>query len=95
MTLNRCLLSVIITKHFAHYPTGFVFAQLSLLSPPAFFIGAELQLTFPIRDGTIIPAFRLEHNLSVSYHVFHLKDHVFQTLMDRYNIYLFYYSLLL
>ena len=47
--------------------------------------GGDLQLTFPIRDGTILPAFRLEHNLSVSQHVFHLKDQIYQTLMERYS----------
>ncbi|XP_035703337.1 zinc finger MIZ domain-containing protein 2 isoform X3 [Folsomia candida] len=43
----------------------------------------ELRLTFPVRDGTILPPFRLEHNLAVSNHVFHLKPTVHQTLMWR------------
>ncbi|RWS17762.1 zinc finger MIZ domain-containing protein 1-like protein [Dinothrombium tinctorium] len=43
----------------------------------------ELRLTFPVRDGVILPPFRLEHNLAVSNHVFHLKPSVFQTLMTR------------
>lgn len=43
----------------------------------------ELRLTFPVKDGIILPPFRLEHNLSVSNHVFMLKPSVFQTLMNR------------
>ena len=43
----------------------------------------ELRLTFPIRDGVMLPPFRLEHNLAVSNHVFHLRDSVYQTLMWR------------
>ena len=43
----------------------------------------ELRLTFPIRDGILLPPFRLEHNLAVSNHVFQLKPTVHQTLMWR------------
>ena len=43
----------------------------------------ELRLTFPVRDGTILAPFRLEHNLAVSNHVFHLKPTVHQTLVWR------------
>ncbi|XP_078316465.1 zinc finger MIZ domain-containing protein 1-like isoform X2 [Crassostrea virginica] len=43
----------------------------------------ELRLTFPVRDGVVLPPFRLEHNLAVSNHVFHLRDSVYQTLMWR------------
>jgi len=43
----------------------------------------ELRLTFPVRDGILLPPFRLEHNLAVSNHVFHLKPQVHQTLMFR------------
>lgn len=43
----------------------------------------ELRLTFPVRDGIILPPFRLQHNLAVSNHVFHLKSTVHQTLMWR------------
>ncbi|XP_011339603.2 zinc finger MIZ domain-containing protein 1 isoform X2 [Ooceraea biroi] len=43
----------------------------------------ELRLTFPVKDGTILPPFRLEHNLAVSNHVFQLKPTVHQTLMWR------------
>ncbi|KFM81474.1 Zinc finger MIZ domain-containing protein 1, partial [Stegodyphus mimosarum] len=43
----------------------------------------ELRLTFPVRDGVILNPFRLEHNLAVSNHVFHLKPSVHQTLMWR------------
>ncbi|XP_031562916.1 zinc finger MIZ domain-containing protein 1-like isoform X5 [Actinia tenebrosa] len=42
-----------------------------------------IRLTFPVRDGIVLPAFRLEHNLAVSNHVFHLRDSVHQTLMQR------------
>ena len=43
----------------------------------------ELRLTFPVRDGVVLPPFRLEHNLAVSNHVFQLRDSVYQTLMYR------------
>ena len=43
----------------------------------------ELRLTFPVRDGIVLQPFRLEHNLAVSNHVFHLKPTVYQTLMFR------------
>jgi len=43
----------------------------------------NMRLTFPVRDGVVLPPFRLEHNYSVSNHVFHLRDSVFQTLMWR------------
>lgn len=36
-----------------------------------------------MRDGIILPPFRLEHNLAVSNHVFQLKTTVHQTLMWR------------
>lgn len=36
-----------------------------------------------MRDGIILPPFRLEHNLAVSNHVFQLKPTVHQTLMWR------------
>jgi hypothetical protein len=43
----------------------------------------ETRLTFPVRDGIILHPFRLEHNLAVSNHAFHLKPQVYQTLMWR------------
>ena len=43
----------------------------------------ELRLTFPVRDGVVLTPFRLEHNLAVSNHEFHLRDSVYQTLMWR------------
>ncbi|XP_017043596.1 zinc finger MIZ domain-containing protein 2 isoform X2 [Drosophila ficusphila] len=43
----------------------------------------EMRLTFPVRDGVILAPFRLLHNLSVSNHVFHLKQNVYNTLMCR------------
>lgn len=46
-------------------------------------LAEELRLTFPVRDGIILPPFRLEHNLAVSNHVFQLKPTVHQTLMWR------------
>lgn len=48
----------------------------------------ELRLTFPVRDGVVLPPFRLEHNLAVSNHVFHLRDSVYQTLMWRYLLFI-------
>uniref|UniRef100_A0A8B9HM59 Zinc finger MIZ-type containing 1 n=1 Tax=Astyanax mexicanus TaxID=7994 RepID=A0A8B9HM59_ASTMX len=43
----------------------------------------ELRLTFPVRDGVVLEPFRLEHNLAVSNHIFHLRPSVHQTLMWR------------
>ncbi|XP_064790104.1 zinc finger MIZ domain-containing protein 1-like isoform X3 [Oncorhynchus masou masou] len=43
----------------------------------------ELRLTFPVRDGVVLEPFRLEHNLAVSNHVYHLRPSVHQTLMWR------------
>ena len=43
----------------------------------------DIRLTFPVRDGIILAPFRLEHNLAVSNHVFHLKPHVCETLLCR------------
>jgi len=50
-----------------------------LSSTPA----AEARLTFPVRDGVVLPPFRLEHNLAVSNHVFHLRESVYQALVTR------------
>lgn len=36
-----------------------------------------------MRDGILLPPFRLEHNLAVSNHVFQLKSTVYNTLMCR------------
>ena len=49
------------------------------LGPPA----AEARLTFPVRDGVVLPPFRLEHNLAVSNHVFQLRESVYQALCTR------------
>ncbi|XP_041441101.1 zinc finger MIZ-type containing 2 L homeolog isoform X2 [Xenopus laevis] len=43
----------------------------------------ELRLTFPVRDGIVLEPFRLQHNLAVSNHVFHLRESVYKTLMMR------------
>uniref|UniRef100_A0A667WTU5 Zinc finger, MIZ-type containing 2 n=1 Tax=Myripristis murdjan TaxID=586833 RepID=A0A667WTU5_9TELE len=43
----------------------------------------DLRLTFPVRDGIVLEPFRLEHNLAVSNHAFHLRDSVYKTLMMR------------
>lgn len=56
---------------------------LQTFEPCMYFAGGELQLTFPVRDGVILPPFKLQHNLPVSHHMFHLKDHIFQTLMEK------------
>jgi len=44
---------------------------------------SEARLTFPVRDGVVLPPFRLEHNLAVSNHVFHLRESVYQALVTR------------
>ena len=44
---------------------------------------AEARLTFPVRDGVVLPPFRLEHNLAVSNHVFQLRESVYQALVTR------------
>ncbi len=46
-------------------------------------LSPEARLTFPVRDGTVLAPFRLEHNLAVSNHVFHLKPQLYQTLAWR------------
>ena len=38
----------------------------------------EMRLTFPVQDGVLLTPFRLEHNLAVSNHVFHLKPQVIE-----------------
>ena len=45
---------------------------------PNYSLGAkeEMRLTFPVQDGVLLTPFRLEHNLAVSNHVFHLKPQV-------------------
>lgn len=45
--------------------------------------GDELHLTFPVKDGVLLPPFRLEHNLSVSNHVFYLREQIYYTLVQR------------
>uniref|UniRef100_A0A671XGR0 Zinc finger MIZ-type containing 1 n=1 Tax=Sparus aurata TaxID=8175 RepID=A0A671XGR0_SPAAU len=56
--------------------------NITALPPPANH-NEELRLTFPVRDGVVLEPFRLEHNLAVSNHVFHLRPSVHQTLMWR------------
>lgn len=57
--------------------------NMSTLPPPPANPHEELRLTFPVRDGVVLEPFRLEHNLAVSNHVFHLRPSVHQTLMWR------------
>ena len=38
----------------------------------------ETRLTFPVQDGVLLAPFRLEHNLAVSNHIFHLKPAIYQ-----------------
>ncbi|KAL2078590.1 hypothetical protein ACEWY4_026275 [Coilia grayii] len=57
--------------------------NMSALPPPPANPHEELRLTFPVRDGVVLEPFRLEHNLAVSNHVFHLRPSVHQTLMWR------------
>uniref|UniRef100_A0A8C1LFK6 Zinc finger, MIZ-type containing 1b n=1 Tax=Cyprinus carpio TaxID=7962 RepID=A0A8C1LFK6_CYPCA len=59
--------------------------NITALPPPpgmSLFI-LELRLMFPVRDGVVLEPFRLEHNLAVSNHIFHLRPTVHQTLMWR------------
>uniref|UniRef100_A0A673CQ78 Zinc finger MIZ domain-containing protein 1-like n=1 Tax=Sphaeramia orbicularis TaxID=375764 RepID=A0A673CQ78_9TELE len=57
--------------------------NMTALPPPPSDAFLELRLTFPVRDGVVLEPFRLEHNLAVSNHVFHLRPSVHQTLMWR------------
>ncbi|XP_005156910.1 zinc finger MIZ domain-containing protein 1a isoform X1 [Danio rerio] len=57
--------------------------NMTSLPPPPNNPNEELRLTFPVRDGVVLEPFRLEHNLAVSNHVFHLRPSVHQTLMWR------------
>ncbi|MGH0118179.1 UNVERIFIED_CONTAM: hypothetical protein FKN15_045326, partial [Acipenser sinensis] len=57
--------------------------NINALPPPPINPNDELRLTFPVRDGVVLEPFRLEHNLAVSNHVFHLRPSVHQTLMWR------------
>uniref|UniRef100_A0A3B4H064 Zinc finger MIZ domain-containing protein 1-like n=1 Tax=Pundamilia nyererei TaxID=303518 RepID=A0A3B4H064_9CICH len=57
--------------------------NITALPPPPASHNEELRLTFPVRDGVVLEPFRLEHNLAVSNHVFHLRPSVHQTLMWR------------
>uniref|UniRef100_A0A8C5A1Y5 Zinc finger MIZ-type containing 1 n=1 Tax=Gadus morhua TaxID=8049 RepID=A0A8C5A1Y5_GADMO len=57
--------------------------NINALPPPPVNPNEELRLTFPVRDGVVLEPFRLEHNLAVSNHVFHLRPSVHQTLMWR------------
>uniref|UniRef100_A0A3B5M2S6 Zinc finger, MIZ-type containing 1a n=1 Tax=Xiphophorus couchianus TaxID=32473 RepID=A0A3B5M2S6_9TELE len=57
--------------------------NMTALPPPPGNPNEELRLTFPVRDGVVLEPFRLEHNLAVSNHVFHLRPSVHQTLMWR------------
>ncbi|MEE6488746.1 hypothetical protein FKM82_015347 [Ascaphus truei] len=57
--------------------------NINTLPPPPTGHADELRLTFPVRDGVVLEPFRLEHNLAVSNHVFHLRPTVHQTLMWR------------
>ncbi|KAF8782987.1 Zinc finger MIZ domain-containing protein 1 [Argiope bruennichi] len=75
-------LTLICVHHIYHPQLTLSPISLKLTSlPPA--KDDELRLTFPVRDGIILAPFRLEHNLAVSNHVFHLKPSVHQTLMWR------------
>uniref|UniRef100_A0A8C1VAF2 Zinc finger, MIZ-type containing 1b n=1 Tax=Cyprinus carpio TaxID=7962 RepID=A0A8C1VAF2_CYPCA len=57
--------------------------NISALPPPPGNPNEELRLMFPVRDGVVLEPFRLEHNLAVSNHIFHLRPTVHQTLMWR------------
>ena len=70
--------------HFTAYAFQYYLSHLYLSFPE----DDELRLTFPVRDGIVLQPFRLEHNLAVSNHVFHLKPTVYQTLMFRWVFFL-------
>ncbi|XP_043087155.1 zinc finger MIZ domain-containing protein 1-like [Puntigrus tetrazona] len=57
--------------------------NINALPPPPGNPTEDLRLTFPVRDGVVLEPFRLEHNLAVSNHIFHLRPTVHQTLMWR------------
>ncbi|XP_056097770.1 zinc finger MIZ domain-containing protein 1a [Rhinichthys klamathensis goyatoka] len=57
--------------------------NINALPPPPGNPNEELRLMFPVRDGVVLDSFRLEHNLAVSNHIFHLRPTVHQTLMWR------------
>eukprot|EP00061_Rhincodon_typus_P019010 g48433.t1 len=63
--------------------TGYAKGKVDTFSPSLVSANDELRLTFPVRDGVVLEPFRLEHNLAVSNHVFHLRQSVHQTLMWR------------
>ncbi|KPJ18923.1 Zinc finger MIZ domain-containing protein 1 [Papilio machaon] len=64
-------------------PNADVKPHFNELKPSMGMQNDELRLTFPVRDGIILPPFRLEHNLAVSNHVFQLKPTVHSTLIWR------------
>ncbi|RVE51907.1 hypothetical protein evm_003373 [Chilo suppressalis] len=64
-------------------PNADVKPHFNELKPQMGLQNDELRLTFPVRDGIILPPFRLEHNLAVSNHVFQLKQTVHSTLLWR------------
>lgn len=64
-------------------PNADVKPHFNELKPALGMQNDELRLTFPVRDGIILPPFRLEHNLAVSNHVFQLKPTVHSTLIWR------------
>ena len=61
-------------------------------NPHSFISEEELRLTFPVQDGILLPPFRLEHNLAVSNHVFHLKPQVAAHYTQSYATYLTYFG---
>lgn len=57
--------------------------NINTLPPPPGDCRDERRLMFPVRDGVVLEPFRLEHNLAVSNHIFHLRPNIHQTLMWR------------
>ncbi|XP_056628097.1 zinc finger MIZ domain-containing protein 1-like [Triplophysa dalaica] len=57
--------------------------NINTLLPPPGDCSDERRLMFPVRDGVVLEPFRLEHNLAVSNHIFHLRPNAHQTLMWR------------
>ncbi|MEQ2168572.1 hypothetical protein GOODEAATRI_016047 [Goodea atripinnis] len=61
------------------YPPGMPMGQYYKVS----FSTSSFLSIFRAQDGVVLEPFRLEHNLAVSNHVFHLRPSVHQTLMWR------------
>ena len=64
-------------------PQGDVKPNMADLKPNIGRKDDELRLAFEIKDGVLLPPFRLEHNNSVNRQYFMIRDNIFQTLNYR------------